>query len=115
MTADLIPRAAAIAVMTDEADRCDDAVKWGGHKQYIANCKAAAYALRSRVSVLKALPAVEVPDRAQIRADALREAAQVARYSCLVPPDGGSPTEDERRVCEEAERRIIALIPTGKE
>ena len=34
--------------------------------------------------------------------------AVVARNGCLVPPDGGSPTEDERLLCEEIARRILA-------
>lgn len=45
-----------------------------------------------------------------IRAAALREAAYVAFNACLVPPDGGNPTEEERLVCDEASRRILALI-----
>ncbi len=40
---------------------------------------------------------------------ALKKAADVARHACLVQPDGGNPTEDERLVCEEAWRRILAL------
>ncbi len=44
------------------------------------------------------------------RNEALRQAASVACNACLVDPDGGSPTEDERLVCEEAYRRILALI-----
>ena len=31
-----------------EADKCDDAAKWGGSKRYVQDCKAAAYALRDR-------------------------------------------------------------------
>jgi len=38
------------------------------------------------------------------------EAARIARDACLVPPDGGAPTEEERAVCEEAERRIRARM-----
>ena len=30
----------------------------------------------------------------------LEEAAKVAEKGCLVPPDGGSPTEDERIMCD---------------
>ena len=41
--------------------------------------------------------------------EALEAAAYVAVNACLVPPDGGSPTEDERLVCEEAYKRIRAL------
>jgi hypothetical protein len=37
----------AAAWCAEEADMCDDAVKWGGARAYIANCKAAAYALRN--------------------------------------------------------------------
>ncbi len=38
-----------------EADRCDDAVKWGGSRRYISDCKAAAYAMRDRASAIRAL------------------------------------------------------------
>lgn len=41
--------------------------------------------------------------------EAIEAAAYVAVNACLVPPDGGSPTEDERLVCEEAYKRIRAL------
>ena len=34
--------------------------------------------------------------------------AEIARNGCLVLPDGGSPTEDKRLLCEEIERRILA-------
>lgn len=33
--------------------------------------------------------------------------AYLARNACLVPPDGGSPTEAEAAVCDEAARRIM--------
>lgn len=40
-----------------------------------------------------------------------REAcASIALNACLVPPDGGSPTEEERLVCEEAARRIRSRL-----
>jgi len=39
----------------DEADRCDDAVKWGGHRRYIQDCKAAAYAMRDRAYAIRAM------------------------------------------------------------
>ena len=38
-----------------EADKCDDAVKWGGAPKYIANCKAAAYAMRDRAYAIRAM------------------------------------------------------------
>jgi hypothetical protein len=47
-------------------------------------------------------------ERRYVRSRTLRAAADTARSACLVQPDGGSPTEDERRVCEEAARRILA-------
>ena len=36
-----------------EADKCDDAVKWGGAPKYIANCKAASYAMRDRAYAIR--------------------------------------------------------------
>ena len=36
-----------------EADKCDDAAKWGGSKQYISDCKAAAYAMRDRAFAIR--------------------------------------------------------------
>jgi hypothetical protein len=36
----------------------------------------------------------------QTRNQALEEAAQIAGNGCLVPPDGGSPTEAESEMCE---------------
>lgn len=43
------------------------------------------------------------------RNDALDEAAYVAMHACLAPPDGGSPTEAEADLCDEADKRIRAL------
>lgn len=46
----------------------------------------------------------------QAGAEAMRKAAaNVASNTCLVPPDGGSPTEEERAVCEQVCRRVLAL------
>jgi Lar family restriction alleviation protein len=61
-------------------------------------------------AVLAELPEVKAMIAAAVR-DALERAASVACNACLVDPDGGNPTEDERLVCEEAYRRIRALIP----
>lgn len=41
----------------DEADKCDDAVKWGGAKKYIEKCKAASYAIRNRAAAIRVLAA----------------------------------------------------------
>jgi len=52
-------------------------------------------------------PAVSSDAAALVAAERNR-CATIARNGCLVPPDGGSPTEDERLLCEEIERRIRA-------
>ena len=44
------------------------------------------------------------------KVEAWRLAASVAANACLVEPDGGSPTEEERLVCDEACCQILALI-----
>lgn len=41
---------------------------------------------------------------------AIMEAAGIASNACLVPPDGGSPTEAEVAVCDTAYQRILTLI-----
>lgn len=40
-----------------------------------------------------------------------RKAAQVALDACLVPPDGGEPTEEERLGAHHAAFSILALSP----
>lgn len=40
---------------------------------------------------------------------ALKAAADVARNACLVPPDGGAPTETESEMCDRAADAILAL------
>lgn len=44
------------------------------------------------------------------RQDALLNAAAIARMGCLVPPDGGSPTEAETEMCDRIAEQILALI-----
>jgi len=48
------------------------------------------------------------------RQSILEEAAKVAERGCLVPPDGGSPTEAEREMCEAIAAAIRSLSPEGK-
>ena len=36
-----------------EADKCDDAAKWGESRQYVADCKAASYAMRDRAYAIR--------------------------------------------------------------
>jgi hypothetical protein len=45
----------------------------------------------------------------------LEDAAKIAENGCLVPPDGGSPTEGERLMCEDIAKAIRALIPPSSE
>jgi hypothetical protein len=40
----------------------------------------------------------------------IRECARIARDGCLVPPDGGSPTEAEAVLCDHISAQILALI-----
>jgi hypothetical protein len=42
---------------------------------------------------------------------ALLAAAGVARDGCLVPPDGGSPTEAEAAMCNAIAEHILTLQP----
>lgn len=39
---------------------------------------------------------------------ATKSAAKIAQEACLVLPDGGSPTQEEADICEEAKRRILS-------
>lgn len=54
-------RDAAAQWCADEANNCDDAAKWGGHRKYVADCKAAAYALRNAYAKIRALPIPQEP------------------------------------------------------
>ena len=102
---DLIPRDAAAAV-------CD--------KHSYSNNPYVSGRMADTAAEIRAIPTIDPAcdhcgvDPAAIREAALREAADVAINACLVPPDGGSPTEEERLVCEEAYHRILALIGEKK-
>jgi hypothetical protein len=67
---------------------------WGIASQYY-------YTLESETKTLAAQIDILVNKK-------LDHAAYLARHACLVPPDGGSPTEDEAAVCDEAAKRILA-------
>lgn len=41
------------AMLDTEADKCDNAARWGGSKRYVTDCKAAAYALRDRAAAIR--------------------------------------------------------------
>ncbi len=53
--------------------------------------------------------------RAQARREALEEAEHAARNSCLIPPDGGEPTEADRLAAERAAAAIQALMDKREE
>lgn len=42
--------------------------------------------------------------------EGMKRAAEIAWHAALVPPDGGSPTEDERRVAQAAHDNILAAL-----
>lgn len=88
-------REAAADWCAGEADSCDDAAKWGGHRKYVQDCKAAAYALRNAASKIRALPLPpEPPVEAMARAlEAAMDALADSQWS------GGS-----------AERRCAAAL-----
>jgi hypothetical protein len=44
--------------------------------------------------------------------EVLEKAAVIALNGCLVPPDGGSPTENEIAMCDYIAKAIRALIPS---
>ena len=61
-----------------------------------------------RIAELEAQLAAAAPD--PIGAEWMRQqAASVAANACLVPPDGGNPTEAERIVCDVAHNYILAI------
>ncbi len=77
----------AASALTKEADKCEDAAKWGGHRQYVANCKAAAYALRDQAAAILALIDKPAPDHSaapgnMIDKDAIARA--ICREQCAV-------------------------------
>lgn len=37
-----------------------------------------------------------------------KECAEIARNACLVPPDGGSPTEEESLLCDRIAEHILS-------
>jgi hypothetical protein len=62
-------------------------------------------------AALAALAPLRQAERERMRAEAIKEAADIALLAHLLPLDGGSPTEAERLVAKEAARRIRALAP----
>ena len=67
-------------------------------------------ALRAEITALKASIADEREDAARA---ALECATGRAKNACLVPPDGGSPTDEEREMCDRAAEYISEILPKG--
>lgn len=63
--------------------------------------------LRRRVSLCMA--ALAAPVEANTAEWIIAKAARIAREGCLVPPDGGSPSESEVDMCEGIARAIEAI------
>lgn len=59
------------------------------------------------IAICRAL--LSSPRVEEVRREALEEAAKVAERGCLTHPDGGSPTEPERELCEAIAADIRAL------
>lgn len=47
-------REACAKLCSEEADRCDDAARWGGARAYVKTCRDAAYAMRDRAAAIRA-------------------------------------------------------------
>jgi hypothetical protein len=69
----------------------------------------------TRVTVSAGILAALAPYHAAAmaaQAMAMREAcAKVAKWACMVEPDGGSPSPEEVAVADEAARRILVSVP----
>ncbi len=73
---DLIRRADVLKLLNDEADKCDDAARWGGSKQYVRACRDAAYAIRGRAAAIAKMPAaLDEAEARAVKAEAERDAA----------------------------------------
>ncbi len=86
---DLIRRDQVLEWLAEEADRCDDAAKWGGARKYVADCKAAAYALRNAKRVIEKMPAATETQTPAAR-DVLTERAR------QVSGDGWTSEHDDQ-------------------
>lgn len=84
-------------------DDDDDLIRRGDALSLYDPKNVFSQAQRKRIAAVPA--ATPALDEAAMRT----RAAWVAFNACLVPPDGGNPSEEERLVCDEACRRIEAL------
>lgn len=90
-----------------EWDRLSLVVESAVRNADVFNHAAVVAAIKATRAALLSSPRVE-----EVRREALEEAALVAERGCLVPPDGGSPTEAEREMCE-AIAASIRTLSTG--
>jgi hypothetical protein len=87
-----------------------DAFQSNQHHSFVTTQQMA----REAATVIRLLQAALQPS-GQTRAGIIEECAKVAEWAHMVPPDGGSPTEEERAVAEAAARNIRALAAQEKE
>jgi hypothetical protein len=72
----------------------------------VAELEAENHSLRQQLEAYQAAAPID-----NVR-EALEKAATIALNGCLVPPDGGSPTENEIAMCDDIAKSIRALIPS---
>lgn len=70
--------------------------------------ETASHEISAMTAVLRTLEAFK-----EARNQALEEAARIAANACLVPPDGGEPTEGEAAVANAAAAAIRAAKSTS--
>jgi Lar family restriction alleviation protein len=97
-----------VAISVDE----NQGNKWGSAVCF--SCSAVGPEVRTGYETYpeaswRAEAAAEWNRRSPSRQSILEEAAKVAERGCLVPPDGGSPTEAEREMCEAIAAAIRSL------
>lgn len=119
-------REAAARWCADEADRCEDAAKWGGHRKYVQDCKAAAFALRNAASKIGAIslapphvddspdtyPVVNAAihiDHAAVLAEAMKLPEVVALVEAATPYVSPVQNADYGRQMRQYEALVAAL------
>lgn len=89
--------------------RLDAAIERDGSFDAAVTGRGIAISFLLARELYQALGGLPVPAAESARQQALEEAAKVAESGCLVPPDGGSPTDEEREMCESIAAQIRAL------
>ena len=114
MHACLIPREKYVPVLRDEIHAIIES--WTDQRRRLAEFGTMAAdrdeAIRQHRQILEAYQErlADFSDMANSMIDkTLDECVAIAREGCLVPPDGGSPTDDERRVADHIAGMISRL------